>query len=67
MYIQDGINGKAISKDSGCLAEYINSLTDEVITKIGEQARESFLNNFSRYAMGKNLGEKININELIRR
>lgn len=67
MYIQDGINGKAISKDSGCLSDYINSLTDEDIARIGEQARKSFLNNFSRYAMGKNLGEKININELIRR
>lgn len=59
MYIEDGVNGKAVLKDKGCLAKYINSLTDEVITKIGENARESFLNKFSRYAMGRNLGEKI--------
>lgn len=56
MYIQDGQNGVCVSKETGGLSGFINTLQDEEILRIGENARESYLKNYSRYAMGYRLG-----------
>ena len=58
MYIKNGFNGVAVSKNEDCLANYVNSLNEDEIYRIGENARKDFLENYSRYSMGKHLGRE---------
>lgn len=55
MYIQNGYNGIAIEKDPVVFSRQVSELliNNEKREKIGKQARESFLKNFSRFAMGQ--------------
>lgn len=55
MYVNDGENAIVVSKKNGDLAEKMNFLLKNNID-IGESARISYLENYSRYAMGKNVG-----------
>lgn len=61
MYIVNNENGIAIKKDEKTFSvEMLKILCDkENISKIGQQARESFLKNFSRKSMGTKIGEII--------
>ena len=55
MYIQNGYNGITIEKDPVVFSRQVSELliNNEKREKIGKQARESFLKNFSRFAMGQ--------------
>ncbi len=57
MYINDGVNGLHIPKDSVKAAKIIASAIDnkDTMRKLSENARKSYLNNFSRFSMGHKL------------
>ena len=59
MYIKDGYNGVAIAKDINLFAQQTSGLLsdDKKRNEIGENARKMYLENFSRYAMGKQIAE----------
>ena len=59
MYIKDGENGICIEKDEEKFAKVISDLMcDEIkLDEIGKRARKAFVDNFSRYTMGKKIGE----------
>ena len=59
MYIKNGYNGIAIEKNPTNFSLQLSDLlsNDEKREKIGEQARKSFVENYSRYAMGKFFAE----------
>lgn len=58
MYIVSGEDGIALEKDEAKFAEVIRDLMEnaEKRDKIGENARQSYLQKFSRVAMGRQLG-----------
>ncbi len=61
MYIEDGVTGICINKEIGELKSAI--MREDEFGKIGKQARDSYLENFSRRAMGENIGKALlNIN-----
>lgn len=55
MYLQDGIDGRTIKKDKKKFAEEVAELlhNDEERKQLGENARKSYLNKFSRFQLGK--------------
>jgi glycosyltransferase involved in cell wall biosynthesis len=61
MYIKDGENGVAINKNVEEAADKIAKLLSDKATldKIGKNARQSYLKNFSRLSLGKQVGAKI--------
>ena len=59
MYIIDGVNGFCVSKEHGSLAKCLEKACG-VEREFGEKARESYLSSFSRYSMGKNIGNILN-------
>ena len=56
MYIVDKQNGYAVSKKHGDLKKLIVEMSD-----LGTNARKSYLNNYSRIAMGRAIGKSIAI------
>lgn len=58
MYILDGNNGYCVSKQKGLLAKCMKNIIEEN-KYLGESARESYLNNYSRYSMGEACGSMI--------
>lgn len=63
MYVKDGINGVCIDKNIELAAKRIAALlanTDEM-NRLGKNARDSFLTNFSRESMGKVLCTQIKV------
>ncbi len=60
MYIKDGENGLLITKDKSSVHKVISDIfyTDKY-NYIGENARNSFLTNFSREKMGRVIGQAI--------
>lgn len=63
MYIKDGENGICIEKDVERFSKEVEKLLEDETKrkKIGQNARKSFISNFSRYNMGKKMGERIKI------
>ncbi len=65
MYIKDGVNGYLVKKDTQEIISLVNAIISDKKTAVGENARESYLKNFSRYSMGKKvaefIGEKYNV------
>ena len=59
LYIKDGINGFSVTKDTGALAKLVNYLNDDEIIRIGKQARQSFLSDYSRFNMGINISREL--------
>lgn len=61
MYITDGYDGIYIERDAAAAAEKIASVLNNERRKkeLGEAARQSYLQRFSRYTMGKELGEQL--------
>jgi glycosyltransferase involved in cell wall biosynthesis len=59
MYIKDGYNGVAIAKDIDLFAQQVCEFLsdDKRRNEIGENARKMYLENFSRYAMGRQIAE----------
>lgn len=64
MYVKDGENAIVVSKNKGDLAEKMNYLIKNNI-EIGESARKSYLENYSRKAMGINLGNTLKTNNTL--
>lgn len=62
MYVKDGENAIIVSKKKGELAEKMNYLLKNNI-EIGESARKSYLENYSRGAMGRNIGKALSKQE----
>lgn len=58
MYIKDKNDGFIVDKKSNELKNIIESITSNKID-LGEKARSKFVNNYSRYMMGKNVGKTI--------
>lgn len=59
-YVEDGIDGFIINKDAESLSWAIEQLKDlEIYDTIAENARKSFENKFSLYAMGLRIGYHI--------
>ena len=61
MYILNEYNGLLVEKNIDIFRKKIISLLDVNISEIEKKARQHFLEHFSRYQMGKNIGNKINI------
>lgn len=61
MYIEDGVNGFALEKDLTLFSRKISDLlmNPEFIKSIGENARDSYLHKYSRYAMGERIANKM--------
>lgn len=61
MYLQDGVDGRTIKKDKKKFAEEIAELlkNDEERKQLGENARKSYLNKFSRFQLGKQFQEDV--------
>lgn len=61
VYIENRKNGISIEKDEKKFIYELNKLLEdkELIEDIGIKARKSYLDNYSRYAMGKKLGKQI--------
>lgn len=55
MYIQDKVNGYLVRKNEKEIAKLVNEICNGELPELGEAARKSFLQNFSRYSMGKNI------------
>jgi glycosyltransferase involved in cell wall biosynthesis len=65
MYIQDHINGILVKKNSSEFVSLINNLKENDLNKIGKNARNSFLENYSRESMGRTVMKAIKQNERI--
>lgn len=61
MYIQDGKNGYALEKEKEKFASFVSNLLacPDKLKYIGKQARQSYINNFSRYSMGEKIGNTL--------
>lgn len=55
MYIQDGVSGYLVEKNEEKIATLLNQLFTGMIADVGEEARRSYLDHFSRFAMGKKI------------
>jgi len=59
MYIENGVNGISVEKNKKQFQRVINDLLNGAFANIGGQAREDFLQNYSREALGERIGEGI--------
>lgn len=61
MYITDGLDGLYIERNAAAAAEKIASVLNNASRKkeLGEAARQTYLQRFSRYTMGKAIGEQL--------
>ena len=59
MYIQDKVNGYLVRKNEKEIAKLVNEIYNGELPELGEAARKSYLQNYSRYSMGKNIAEFI--------
>lgn len=61
MYVNNGIDAFAVEKDNERFAELVKTLMTkrEIRIHIGKKARQSYLEKFSRIAMGMKIGEGI--------
>lgn len=60
MYIVDGENGLCVEKERQAFSSAVEDmLFSDKYSSLGEKARESYLFNYSRYSMGKRIGEMI--------
>ena len=59
MYVTDGMDGIYISKNADETAQKIASIDDTVLKKIGDRARETYINRFSRRRMGFQMMSKM--------
>lgn len=57
MYIEDGQNGYLVRKDEAALGALVRDLMAEKLSDTGEAARKSFLERFTREAMGRKIRE----------
>ena len=58
-YIRDGINGYTISKKEGEFERKLNKILNSNNSLISENARNDFLNKYTREKMGENVAKKI--------
>lgn len=58
MYVNNGEDGFVVSKNKGELTKLINLINHDNL-KVGNKAREKYLNNYSRKIMGINIGKSI--------
>lgn len=61
IYIENEKNGICIEKNEEIFAKQIKAILEDtnIIERIGKTARKSYLDNYSRYAMGRKTGEII--------
>ena len=61
MYIHDGVDGVVLDKEETSFAEKILALMNDAAQrkKIGEQARQTYLEKFSRQSMGRLIGQQL--------
>ena len=59
MYIKNEANGYLVSKDPNEMSSLIKDIISGKKVETGMNARKSYLNNFSRYSMGKKVSEII--------
>ena len=61
MYIQDGVDGVALDKDEASFAQSILTLMNDTAlrTRIGDAARQTYLERFSRRSMGRMIGQQL--------
>lgn len=62
MYIIDKYNGINVEKTTVALSRLIKQINDNEYKKIGNQARSSFLNKYTRFKLGENIGTFITEN-----
>ena len=53
MYIRDGINGYLVEKETDIIIPFINDIINGTKPNVGIMARNSFLEKFSRFSMGR--------------
>lgn len=58
MYVNNGKDGFVVSKNKGELTKLINLINHNNL-KVGNKAREKYLNNYSRKIMGYKIGKSI--------
>ena len=58
-YIRDGINGYTISKKEGEFERKLNKILNSNNSLISKNARNDFLNKYTREKMGENVAKKI--------
>lgn len=61
MYVTDGLDGLYLTKDVSKDAKQIAALLQDTsrMNELGQKARKTYLDHFSRYAMGRNVATKI--------
>lgn len=59
MYIRNGENGYLIEKNAGKLIDLVHDICIGNKKEVGRQARDTFLNQYSRYSMGRSVAEFI--------
>lgn len=61
MYVENGVNGITVEKNIDKFADTLIKLlsVNEKLVQLGERARKSYEENFSRISMGENIGKAI--------
>ena len=59
MYVTDGVDGVYMSKDTDETARKIATLNDLQLKKLGNKARETYVERFSRQRMGYQMAYKL--------
>ena len=59
MYIKNGENGLTVKKDADCLRNIVDDIVGGKYDYIEDNARRSFLDNYSRYSLGVAVAEAI--------
>lgn len=59
MYIKNGENGLTVKKDADCLRNIVNDIVGGKYDHIEDNARRSFLDNYSRYSLGAAVADAI--------
>lgn len=63
MYIKNNLNGILVHKDKAEFVNLINNLNENELNRIGKDAREYFLRNYSRESMGIAIAKAIKQNK----
>ena len=63
MYIKDGVNGFCLEKIKDMFSKKVTDILQDkkMLKEIGNNARKDFEENYSRYNMGKKIGEILNV------
>ena len=59
MYLEEGKNGFIVDKNNNELKIIVEKILSNKIN-LGKEARNKFMNNYSRYQMGINIGKIVN-------